>query len=84
MSYPEYVDGKPPTITLKQYDSAPWAGSTCVDRNSEGNYVVVDMQDPSKVVAGVDEQDRDTLNQIFSSAHADYAKQIHEDKVQKK
>ena len=70
-------------ITLKEYDTAPWASTTCVDR-VDGKYVVVDMQTPTKVVAKVSANDNDTLDQIFQSAHADYAKQIEEKDVKTK
>lgn len=83
MAYPDYVNGEPITVSLKEYDTAPWAGTTCVDR-VDGKYVVVDMQTPTKIVANISASDKDTLDQIFQSAHADYAKQIHEDNVQKK
>lgn len=75
MSYPEYVDGKPPVITLKQYDVAPWAGTTCVDRRGE-QFVIVVMETPEKVVATVDSGDNETLNTIFKSAHQDFSDQL--------
>lgn len=71
--YPPFVDGKPPVITLKQYDVAEWAASTCVD-SRDGGYVVVDMQAPEKVVAVLDKADHDTLHRIFTSAHETYEK----------
>lgn len=83
MGYPEYINGEAPEISLKEYDQAPWAGTTCVDR-VDGKYVVVDMQNPSTVVAKVSASDKDTLDQIFQSAHADYAKQVHDNDVKTK
>ena len=32
--YPKYInDTTPPTITLKEYDNASWASTTCLDHN---------------------------------------------------
>ena len=73
-SYPDFEDGKPPLITLKQYDVAPWAGTTCVDRQN-GKYVVVVMQEPTKTVARIADSDSETLDTIFRLAHATHAKQ---------
>lgn len=83
MGYPEHIDGKPPVLSLKEYDQASWASTTCIDRK-DGDYVVVDMQTPTQIVARVSSGDNDTLDQIFQSAHQDYAKQIAEDNVQRK
>lgn len=74
-SYPSYVDGKPPVITLKEYDVAPWAGTTCVDKKN-GAYFIVVMEDPSTVVASVHEKDNETLDTIFKSAHKDFSDQL--------
>ncbi|KAK6456280.1 uncharacterized protein RJT20DRAFT_128122, partial [Scheffersomyces xylosifermentans] len=72
--YPEFVNGKPPVITLAEYDVAPWAGSTCLDfRGLE--YVVVVMETPEKVVANIDAKDYDVLDRIFRSAKATHAEQ---------
>ncbi|CAN3354827.1 hypothetical protein DICA1_B08856 [Diutina catenulata] len=72
MSYPSYVDGKPPTISLSQYDEAEWADTTCMDhRNNQ--YVVVDMQEPSKVVAFIQKSDYEVLDKIFASANQKFA-----------
>lgn len=72
--YPALVDGAPPTITLKEYDVAPWAGTTCVDLRPDG-YVVVVMQTPDQVVAKIDSKDNEVLDRIFKSAHQNYANQ---------
>ncbi|CAK7906307.1 hypothetical protein CAAN1_30S00980 [[Candida] anglica] len=74
MSYPAFVDGAPPVVTLKEYDVAPWAGTTCVDRQASG-YVVVVMQEPTKVVARIHKDDDETLDKIFRSAHSTHASQ---------
>lgn len=79
MSYPEYIDGKPPVITLKEYDTAPWAGTTCVDRNDDG-YVVVVMEKPEQIVAKIHPSGNDALNAIFRSAHSDYFQQLNAEK----
>lgn len=79
MSYPEYINGKPPVVTLKEYDVASWAGTTCVDRRNN-KFVIVVMKDPAKVVATVDENDTETLNTIFRSAHQDFSDQLVENK----
>jgi len=72
--YPAFVDGNPPTITLNDYDVAPWASTTCLDfRNNQ--YVVVVMENPDNVVATVDKKDYEVLDRIFRSAHAKYAEQ---------
>lgn len=83
MSYPEYVDGKPPVITLKEYDNAPWAGTTCVDRRG-GEFVVVIMEKPETVVARVDPKDNETLDTIFKSAHQDFSTQLESKDVKRK
>lgn len=75
MSYPEFVDGKPPVVTLKEYDVAPWAGTTCVDRRDGGFFIVV-TEKPDTVVASVDAKDHETLNIIFKSAHEDFSQQL--------
>lgn len=77
--YPSYIDGKPPTISLKEYDIAPWNGSTCVDRRNDGYYVVV-MEKPEQLVAKIDSKDSETMDRIFSSAHKTYAQQYYEQK----
>lgn len=79
MSYPEYINGEPPVVTLKEYDVASWAGTTCVDRRNN-KFVIVVMEDPSKVVATVHENDTETLNTIFKSAHQDFSDQLVEHK----
>lgn len=79
MSYPAYVDGQPPVITLQEYDVAPWAGTTCVDRQGS-DYLVVVMEDPKKVVAKVHEKDLPALDAIFKSAHKDFSEQLVEHK----
>lgn len=72
--YPPFVNGSPPTISLRDYDVASWASTTCLDfRNNE--YVVVIMQTPEKVVAIIDRNDYQVLNQIFQSAHTTHAEQ---------
>lgn len=77
MSYPDYVDGQPPVVTLKEYDVAPWASTTCVDRSPDGKgFVVVVMQKPEQIVAKVHPSGNDALNAIFRSAHQDYFQQL--------
>lgn len=73
--YPAYVDGVPPTVTLKEYDFAPWALTTCIDKQNNG-YIIVVMQEPEKIVAKVDKNDYETLDTIFQSAHKDYSEQL--------
>lgn len=85
MSYPEYVDGQPPVVTLKEYDTAPWASTTCVDRSPDGKgFVVVVMQKPEQIVAKVHPSGNEALNAIFRSAHADYFQQITEQKAKER
>lgn len=72
--YPKYVDGKPPVITLQEYDVAPWNKTTCVDSRPEG-YVIVIMEKPEVVIARIDESANETLDKIFKSAKQDYAQQ---------
>lgn len=74
MSYPAFEDDAPPVITLLQYDAAPWAGSTCVDLRPTG-YVVVVMEEPTRVVARIDANDTPTLDKIFRLAHHTHAQQ---------
>lgn len=71
MSYPAFVNGAPPVLTLGEYDHATWAGTTCLDsRNNE--YVVVVMETPEKVVATIAKSDHETLDKIFRSAKDNY------------
>lgn len=70
-------------ITLKEYDAAPWAGTTCVDRNEDG-YVVVVMEKPEQIVARIDPSGYEALDAIFRSAHDNYYQQLKEDKVERK
>lgn len=79
MSYPDYIDGEPPVVTLKEYDVAPWAGTTCVDRRP-GGFVIVVMEKPEQVVAKVDPKDNETLNIVFKSAHENFSEQLVEKK----
>lgn len=81
-AYPDYIDGKPPVVTLQQYDLADWNPTTSVDR-IDGKYVVVETLNPTKIIANLADSDTPILNQIFQSAHADYAKQIAEEKRSK-
>ncbi|KAJ8140952.1 hypothetical protein OY671_005868 [Metschnikowia pulcherrima] len=85
MSYPTYVNNEPPIVTLKEYDSAPWAGTTCVDKRNNG-YVIVVMEKPEQVVAKVHPDDSETLDTIFKSAHQDFSDQLveHKGKVPRK
>lgn len=83
MSYPQYIDGKPPVITLKEYDTAPWASTTCMDRR-DGGFVVVIMEKPDTVVARVDPKDAPILDTIFKSAHKDFSTQLENKNVQRK
>lgn len=79
MSYPSYVNGNPPVVTLKEYDTASWASTTCVDRR-DGKFVIVVMENPLQVVATVDEKDNGVLDSIFKSAHKDFSDQLVEKK----
>lgn len=72
MAYPAFVDGKPPVISLKEYDDAEWADSTCLD-NRRGQYVIVVMETPEKEVAFIEKGDWAVLDQIFKSAHGKLA-----------
>lgn len=74
MAYPEYINGKPPIITLKEYDGASWASTTCLDfRNNQ--YVIVIMETPETIIAIINNQDYPTLDKIFKSAHETHNKQ---------
>lgn len=79
MSYPAFINGKPPVVTLKEYDTAAWAGTTCVDKR-DGKYVIVVMEKPEQVVASVDAKDNAVLDSIFKSAHKDFSDQLVENK----
>ena len=73
-SYPSYIDGKPPVISLKEYDFAEWNKTTCVDKEGS-QYKVVDMNEPKQVVALIDEKDNNVMDIIFRSAIETHAKQ---------
>lgn len=68
MLYPAFVDGKPPVVSLAEYDAAEWADTTCVDRR-DGGYVAVVMEKPEQVVAAFEPAATATLDIIFRSAH---------------
>lgn len=74
MSYPAFVNGEPPVISLADYDGAEWAATTCVDMR-DGGFVVVVMQNPDQVVARIRKEDDDVLMRIFRSAHETHQKQ---------
>lgn len=78
-SYPDYIDGEPPIVTLQQYDLAEWNPTTSVDR-IDGKYVVVETMAPTKIIARLADSDTSILDQIFQSAHAEHAKQLKEQK----
>ncbi|CAH6721257.1 hypothetical protein CLIB1444_05S07074 [[Candida] jaroonii] len=79
MVYPEYVDGQPPIISLREYDTAPWAKDTAIDRK-DSKYVIVEMTNPDHIVASIPQSDYATLDEIFQSAHATHAKDLHDKK----
>lgn len=72
--YPQFINGNPPIITLQEYDIAPWASTTCLDHRN-GQYVVVIMETPEKIVATIHEKDYPVLDKIFKSAHETHARQ---------
>ncbi|ODQ79086.1 hypothetical protein BABINDRAFT_38148 [Babjeviella inositovora NRRL Y-12698] len=74
MPAPAYVDGKPPVISLLDYDEAEWAEGTCVD-SRPGYYVVVNMERPEEVVARFNLDANTTLDTIFKSAKKTYKEQ---------
>lgn len=74
MGYPEYINGKPPVITLKEYDGAEWASTTCLDFR-KNQYVVVIMETPESIVAIIDQADNLILDTIFRSANETHNKQ---------
>lgn len=84
MSYPEYENGEPPVVKLEEYDKAPWAETTCVDRSDDGGFVVVVMEKPEQIVAKIHPIDNEKLDAIFSSAHAERLQQMAEEKERKK
>ena len=65
--YPKYInDTTPPTITLKEYDNASWASTTCLDHNPIKNqYIVVVMENPNQIIAIIDQQDNMILDILF-------------------
>lgn len=81
VQFPAYVDGKPPVISLKEYDDAEWAQETAVDSSKEG-YVAVNMKDPNHIVATLDEEAGKTLDIIFKSAKKQYVEE-NKDKILK-
>lgn len=74
MSYPDYIDGKPPVITLRKYDGIEWAKTTSIDRR-DGKYIIVETMNPDKIIAEIEPSDAPLLDQIFEDAHREYAKQ---------
>lgn len=83
MSLPQYENGIPPVVGLREYDTAAWAKQTCIDRKN-GSYVIVDIHAPEKIIATLPKSDYPVIDEIFRSAHLEYAKQIFNKDVQKK
>jgi acylphosphatase len=74
MSFPEYVNGEPPVVSLREYDDAEWAQKTAVDSTPTG-YVAVNMNDATQIVCKFDDEAAKTLDLIFKSAKTQYAKE---------
>ncbi|KAI5953654.1 hypothetical protein KGF54_003026 [Candida jiufengensis] len=72
--YPEYINNEPQTISLRDYDDAEWTSTTCLDNRNDG-YVVVEMENPNKIIVKIDSKDNDVLDRIFKSAKETHAKQ---------
>ncbi|CAH2450783.1 Hypothetical protein PP7435_CHR4-0410 [Komagataella phaffii CBS 7435] len=75
VKFPDYVDGKPPVISLFQYDSAGWAKETAVDvkESESGKYfVAVNIQKPDEVVARFEDIATPLLQKVFTDAHQTY------------
>lgn len=68
---PKDANGNPPTISLTQYDEAPWASRTCVD-DRNGKYVAVDMEKNDIVVAEFESLANVVLDKIFKSAKQNF------------
>lgn len=76
MEYPKFINGEPPTISLSEYDDSEWAKDTAVDFNKEKNcFVVVLMEDPTKIIAKFDKNSEIILEDIFKSAKQQYVEQ---------
>ncbi|KAI5969480.1 hypothetical protein CANMA_001548 [Candida margitis] len=76
--YPAYINDNtaPPTISLRDYDDAEWADTTCVDFQPDSQrYVIVDLEQNDYIVAHIDPNDNKVLDIIFSSAKETHAKQ---------
>lgn len=73
VNYPPYTDGKPPIISMENYDVAEWSKTTCLDPRADG-YYVVEMEHPEKVVALIDKKDNELLDRIVRSAKQNYEK----------
>jgi len=80
VNFPAYVDGKPPIITLREYDDAEWAQETAVDNTSDG-YVAVNINDPKHIIAKLDKEAGKTLDIIFKSAKEKYVSENLDDVV---
>lgn len=74
MSFPAYVNGEPPVISIDGYDNATWAGETAVDSTATG-YVAVKMDGSGHVVAKFDQEATATLDKIFKSAKKQYVQE---------
>ncbi|KAG5421654.1 hypothetical protein I9W82_000746 [Candida metapsilosis] len=76
--YPPYTNNNqtPPTISLRDYDDAEWADTTCVDYKPDSqSYVIVDLDQNDYVVAHIDKSDNGVLDIIFKSAKETHSKQ---------
>ncbi|CCG22338.1 hypothetical protein CORT_0B06290 [Candida orthopsilosis Co 90-125] len=76
--YPPYINDNttPPTISLRDYDEAEWADTTCVDFKPDSqSYVIVDLDQTDYIVAHIDTSDNNVLDIIFRSAKETHSKQ---------
>jgi len=76
--YPPYTNDNttPPTISLRDYDDAEWAETTCVDYKPDSqSYVIVDLDKTDHIVAHIDQNDNKVLDIIFASAKETHSKQ---------
>lgn len=82
VQFPAYVDGKPPVISLHEYDDAEWAQETAVDSTTQG-YVAVNMKDQNHIVAKFDQDAAKTLDTIFKSAKKQYVEENKDEILEK-
>lgn len=66
--FPEWINGKPPIISLDEYDKAPWAAQSVIAQSLPDLFAVVELNKAEHVIAIFEKEANDTIKKIFASA----------------